>query len=170
LRMKSILRVLTVLVLFAGILFSTIPVIVASEKPDTDGLGQGDWNLTIYMHGITEFPHCQPYVNKESRILVPVRVILESMGIIVKWDDPNKTVILESKEKDKTIKFRVGEKVAYINDKEVTMDTGPEIVNGRTMVPLRFLAEALDGTVIYDQEEKSIVIQSKDFIDSFGHS
>lgn len=46
----------------------------------------------------------------------------------------------------------------FVNDNEVIGDTPAQIVNGRTMVPLRFVAEALDAKVDYDPVHRKAII------------
>jgi hypothetical protein len=62
------------------------------------------------------------------------------------------------KEEKKVIKMKIGEKEYYINDQKLEMDTTPIIQNNRTLVPVRFIAEALNCTVDYNAKTQEITI------------
>lgn len=87
-----------------------------------------------------------PYISAESRTLVPIRFISESLGAEVAWDDAAKTVTI-TKADDK-IEMVIGNTAYKVNGEEKTMETAPAITQDRTMVPLRAAAEAL-GREVY---------------------
>jgi hypothetical protein len=61
-----------------------------------------------------------------------------------------------------SIRLTVGERIAYVNGSPVQLDVAPEIVNGMTLVPLRFLAEALGSEVKWDGAERKITLSQQD--------
>jgi hypothetical protein len=67
----------------------------------------------------------------------------------------------KNKEVNKVIKMVIGKKEYYIDDQKFNMDTEPIIINGRTMVPVRFVAEALNCQVDYIADKKEIIITEK---------
>lgn len=83
-----------------------------------------------------------PYVT-QGRTMVPVRIIAESFGAQVGWDDPVVTITKEATE----IKLTIGSTVAMVNGENTTLDVAPEVINGRTFVPMRFIGESLGYTV-----------------------
>ncbi|MFZ5642583.1 MAG: stalk domain-containing protein [Bacillota bacterium] len=85
-----------------------------------------------------------PYT-KDGRTMVPLRVIAENMGALVEWNAKESRVDLVRKS-DK-IKLWVGKKEAIKNNETMAIDVAPEIVDGRTFVPLRFVAEAFGSKV-----------------------
>lgn len=95
-------------------------------------------------------------INLNGRILVPLRDIFEEMGAQVNWDNSTKTIT--ANKGDRTIKLQVNNKRAYINDIYFDIDVAPKIVNGRTMVPLRFVCESIGSEVEWDAKEKKIRI------------
>lgn len=97
-------------------------------------------------------------VVKNGRTLVPVRAIFESMGATVDWDGKTKTVI--GKTEDKIIKLVIGNKTALVNSKKVELDVPAKIINGSTMVPARFVAESLGAEVGWDNNTKSVLVNS----------
>lgn len=85
-----------------------------------------------------------PYI-KNDRTYVSVRFITEALGASVEWLDNTKEVIIRSEEA--LIKMKIGYNDIIINDNLDILDTVPEIVNDRTMLPIRVIAEALNCKV-----------------------
>ncbi|MGD9567580.1 MAG: copper amine oxidase N-terminal domain-containing protein [Sedimentibacter sp.] len=98
-----------------------------------------------------------PPVIKEGRTLIPVRAISEAMGADVSWNAEEKTVTITKD--DKVIVFNLSENKVYVDEAETTIDVPAEVMNNRTMVPLRFIAEQLGLNVEYDEEMQTIVIE-----------
>lgn len=98
-----------------------------------------------------------PPVIKEGRTLIPVRAISEAMGADVAWNAEEKTVTITKD--DKVIVFNLTENKVYVDEAEVTIDVPAEVMNNRTMVPLRFIAEQLGLNVQYEEELQTIVIE-----------
>lgn len=80
-----------------------------------------------------------------SRTLVPIRKIVESMGGTVGWDAATRTVTC--KRGNSTVSMVIGSKTVKCDGKTMQMDVSPEIINGRTMIPVRFLVETLNCKV-----------------------
>jgi len=100
-----------------------------------------------------------PFV-KNGRVMVPIRFLAEALGYTVDYDfsDPtNKTITVHAVE---DIVLTIGSNKALVGTEEVELDAVPELVNGRTMVPVRFVAETLgfevqwaDGVVTLKQQQ-----------------
>ncbi|GAB6158998.1 hypothetical protein JCM39194_21980 [Desulfotomaculum varum] len=86
-------------------------------------------------------------VIEQGRTLVPMRKIFERLGAAVAWDEASKTVT--AVKEDCTIKLTVGQTTVLVNDKKVKLDVPAKVINGRTMVPMRFVSEALGARVNY---------------------
>lgn len=86
-----------------------------------------------------------PAVIKQARTFVPYRALGEAFGAKVEWDNASKTVTYELGS-DKVV-MTVGETKYTINGVEKEMDVAPYISNSRTMVPARFVTEALGYTI-----------------------
>ncbi len=97
-----------------------------------------------------------PPVIKEGRTLIPVRAVSEALGATVEYDDVEKIVTITKDEK--IIIFSLAEGTVTVNDETVEIDVPAEIMNNRTMVPLRFIAEQLELSVEWDQETQTINI------------
>ncbi|MBE2920851.1 copper amine oxidase N-terminal domain-containing protein [Anoxybacillus flavithermus] len=86
-----------------------------------------------------------------NRILVPFRAIAQSTGANVFWNANTKQVTVQKNKK--VIFLTVQSSTATINDQTVTLDAPPIIYKGRTLVPIRFIAEALDANVQWTGKE-----------------
>jgi len=100
-------------------------------------------------------------VIKNGRTLVPIRAIIEAFGGTVEWEELTKAVTI--KLGDTIIKIQIGNAVAFVNGSLKPIDPDnpnvkPEIVNGRTMVPLRFVVESLGAKVEWNGNTQTITI------------
>lgn len=95
-----------------------------------------------------------PPVIKEGRTLIPVRAISEGFGAQVDWDGENKIVTIIKGET--TITLKLDDRTATVNGEEVELDAAAELMNNRTVVPLRFIAESLGLKVDWDEEAETI--------------
>lgn len=104
---------------------------------------------TVYsVNGVSQSNDVAPII-QGGRTLVPIRVISESLGANVTWNADTRTVTVI---KDgKTLTMTIGEPLPS------NMGT-PEIINGRTYVPIRYIAEQLGANVIWDNVNRSITI------------
>lgn len=100
----------------------------------------------------------------EGRALVPIRAVAEQLGGEVSYDASKQVVEIVTV--DNTVKLTVNSKVADVNGKSVTLDVPAQIINSRTLVPLRFVSESLGAEVNYDS--KNHVANIKYFSDMKG--
>ena len=98
-----------------------------------------------------------------DRTLVPIRAIIEAFGGDVLWDDDTDTTTL--KMKNDTIKLAIGSKTAYLNNRAKTLDVAPTIINERTMLPIRFIAEGFNLGVGYNGATQTVYIVRNTFED-----
>lgn len=97
------------------------------------------------------FPDEQPYVDENGRTMIPVRFVAEALGADVEWDPATRTAIIS---KDgTTVEITIGQKNLKVTKdgktSTVAMDTAAVNKDGRTSVPIRFVAEALGAYVDY---------------------
>lgn len=93
--------------------------------------------------------------------LVPMRTIFEELGMKVVWEADTKTITASDIYGKTDIILVVNSNIADVNCKETILDVAPKIINGTTMVPLRFVSESLGADVKWDGESKTITINSK---------
>lgn len=96
-----------------------------------------------------------PFI-EEGRTMVPVRGIAYLLGAETAWDPATKTVTFTRD--GTTIKLVIGQKSAFMNTVELPLDAPAMIQNGRTMVPLRFVAEAFDAKVSWEKSTRTVII------------
>lgn len=119
-----------------------------------------DWILTtnITYNGNKINSNVPPYV-KDGRTLAPIRAILEALGMTVAWDGTTQTAT--AVKADITISVTINSNIAVVNGVQKTLDVPAEITNGRTFVPVRFFAEALNMNVDWDGYTKTVIIEAK---------
>ena len=96
-----------------------------------------------------------PFV-ENARTYVPLRFVAEELGCIVEWNTDIKQVTIIDGNKE--IKLLIGSKTIIINGESKQMDVAPFIENGRTFIPIRFVAEELGCHVGWTPETKEINI------------
>jgi hypothetical protein len=104
----------------------------------------------------------QPPVNIEGRVLVPMRAIFEAIGAEITWDGKLRKVT--GVRGQSTVELTIGKNKANINGKAVGLDVPAQIINNRTMAPVRFVSESLDAKVDWVQNSQTVVIVMKDAI------
>lgn len=101
------------------------------------------------------FPDQEPVI-VNGTTLVPIRTVAEALGLEVTWDDPTDTVVL--KKDSFFIELVIGSTVAKTSSGVKSLPQAPIIINSRTMVPLRFIAEEMGLAVHWNDTYKRIVI------------
>ena len=91
----------------------------------------------------------------ESRTLVPVRGVFEELGYTVEWDADTKTATLSG---EKTVVIQSGSSVFTVDGNEVTPEVPQQIIDGRFMLPLRAVGEAVGAEVEWNGDTKTVVI------------
>ena len=88
--------------------------------------------------------------------MVPIRAIVESLGGSVGWNAPARRCDIRLG--SRTVTTWVSKTIATVNGSSKTMSAAPVIIGGRTMIPLRFVAENLDCLVGWDQGTRSATV------------
>lgn len=92
-----------------------------------------------------------------GRTLLPVRAVVEEMGGTVNWDSNTQTATLNYATDE--IKLTIDSMTATLNNAEQTLDAAPTIVNGSTMLPIRFIAESFKFNVDWDASTQIVTIK-----------
>lgn len=93
---------------------------------------------------------------ENGRTLVPIRAIIEECGGSVNWEQNTQTVTLKYKSDE--IRLVIDSTTAYLNNDEKTLDVAPKVINERTMLPIRFVAENFKFNVSWDDVHSVITI------------
>ncbi|WP_339186485.1 copper amine oxidase N-terminal domain-containing protein [Brevibacillus sp. FSL K6-6036] len=116
-------------------------------------------DIVIFIDGALQVFQMPP-VEIDGRTLVPLRAIFEALGAKVEWDEATQTVT--ATKDNNTIQLTIGSKVAYKNGKKINLDVPAQLFNGdTTMVPIRFVSEALGAKVGWDAYSNSVVISNE---------
>ncbi|NLX90526.1 MAG: copper amine oxidase N-terminal domain-containing protein [Firmicutes bacterium] len=100
-----------------------------------------------------------PYL-KNGRTYLPVRFVAYALGVSednIIWD-PVKASVTVFKG-DRIAQMTIGSNVLMVNGVELTMDAVPEITDGRTMLPVRWVAQALGATIDWDADTQTVTVK-----------
>jgi photosystem II stability/assembly factor-like uncharacterized protein len=102
-----------------------------------------------------------PPVIINGRTLLPIRAVIESMGGIVQWNNSERKVTINLDKN--TVELWIGKNTANVNGVTKQIDStnpqvAPMLISGRTMLPLRFIAENLGCDVQWDGKTQTITI------------
>ena len=103
------------------------------------------------------FTGTQPTMVNDS-VLVPLRGVFEQMGAQVLWDQGKQQVTAIRGEK--TIRLVIGDRLADVGGRAVQLSTPAQVRNGSTLVPLRFLSEALGAQVRWNPNRMMVAVQT----------
>ncbi|MCC6729526.1 MAG: copper amine oxidase N-terminal domain-containing protein [Chthonomonadales bacterium] len=117
-------------------------------------------DITVRVNGETvSFPGTQPR-EVGGRVLVPLRGVLEDMGAHVRWRPDDNTVVATRGQT--RIVLPIGRRDARVDGRRVRLDVPAMIVNGSTMVPLRFVSESLGAEVHWRSATRTVAISTSD--------
>ena len=135
-----------------------IPILSAAMLLTATPISAVDSTISVTVDGTAvDFPDQKPII-RNDRTLVPIRFIAESLGYDVEWDSIENAAVID----DGRVKLWIGTDKAELDGELVTLDTSSVLVNDRTMVPLRAVAETLDCTVDWLAKTKTVQITSGD--------
>jgi hypothetical protein len=138
-------------VIASSLILSAAPFVFAEDSS----------NITIKIDGqIQQFDPGPVIVH--DRTLVPLRSIFEKLGATVTWDGQSQTVTVTKD--NKKIVLAIDSPFAVINGFREKLDEPAHIVNDRTMVPLRFVSEALGADVQWDGNNRTVLISTKGLV------
>lgn len=113
------------------------------------------WGL--YFDGQPVATDVLPFVERGISV-APFRHVFEFNGGYVQWIPETKEV--HAQDEVRTVHLKIGSHRAQVNEETILMDLAAFIEQGRTMVPVRFIGEALDVTVEVDPASGNIYIRS----------
>ncbi|MFJ5566308.1 stalk domain-containing protein [Lysinibacillus xylanilyticus] len=135
-------------------LLAAILIVPLVLQPVTAQAARG---ITIYVDGV-QLKADQPPVMVQGRVMLPLRAIFEALDASVDWDRKKQTVT--ATKGGTTVVLKINSRVATINNKTVTLDVPAQIFSGRTMVPVRFVSEALGQDVDWNSRGQIVTINS----------
>jgi len=120
-------------------------------------ISAGNGEIQIFVNDHRVYFDVPPYLDENNRLLVPFRAIAEAMGAGVHWQPDTKQVSVVGR--GRIILLTVGSNLTLVNGETRVMDTTPIIKDGRTLIPVRFVGEFLQGVVHWDQAQRLVDIK-----------
>ena len=99
----------------------------------------------------------QPPISRDGRLLVPLRGIFEALGAEVLALPGGR---IKATKGSKTVDLQIGSRLASVDGQAVTLEVPALAIRGRTLVPIRFVSEALGAEVGWDGLTKTVLINS----------
>lgn len=127
-------------------------------------------NVSVYVDDEQVlFEEQQPVIINE-RTMIPVRGVLEKMGKTVEWDGDSRSITVSDGQK--TVLLTVGNEIIEITDgndvRTVTLDTAPVIINDKTLLPIRAVAEEFGAFVYWQDSIRSVIITTEVYPDKLA--
>lgn len=94
-----------------------------------------------------------------NRVLLPLRACAEALNSTVNYNSADGKIDIFSA--DNKIELQLNSRTALINGTQSELDVEPQVLENRTLVPLRFLGEALNAQVNWDGAASSVTITAK---------
>ncbi len=143
------------LCLTALLLFAMIPTMAAESE------------ISV-LYNIEKLVFDQPPINENGRVLVPFRVIFEAFGAEVEYEEWDSVQMVFATKGQTSVSLTIGKPAITVNGEEITLDVAPKILNGRTLVPVRAVSEALSAVVWWDGETQTVFIETPDTLYKIG--
>ncbi|MCL1829164.1 MAG: stalk domain-containing protein [Oscillospiraceae bacterium] len=140
----------------------TAAFLICAAGPALPAAAEGA-DISVEVDGVkVEFD--QPPVNINGRILVPLRFVLEKTGCAVDWDGATQTVYVttEAGPPEKSASPGNGITVCVDNEMIIFPDQQPVNINGRVLVPIRFVVEKLGYDVDWNGAAQTVYITKRD--------
>ncbi len=141
-----------VLILSLSLIIVSLPIGVAAANSDVKVIIDGQ-----------QQDYEQPPVVKDGHTLVPLRGIFEALGATISWDGTEKKITAVRDNVTIILKLNSTEATVITDgvSTTITLEVPAQIINKKTMVPLRFISKALGESISWDSKTKSINIVRK---------
>ena len=147
---KALSLLLTIVIMFSGLFtvahaYSNVVSVVLNDK---------------------ELSFDVPAQKINNRTLVPMRKVFESMGALVLWEEDIQTVsVLRGYT---LVEITIGNSFMMVNDIAYPLDVPAQVINGRTLIPVRAVSEAIGCTINWDETTQTVFINSPPLTDGYG--
>ena len=137
-----------------------IRILAALAAVLSAAMASAQTGITVTINGdAVQFPGTGPQM-VNGRVLVPLRGVFEKLGASVRWLPERQEVIATRGQN--TVDLIIGNTNASVNGQGVKLDVPAEIVGGSTLVPIRFVSEAIGADVKWNDAEKIVIITAGD--------
>lgn len=114
-------------------------------------------NISVLIDGVKLYTPQAP-IMIQGRVMLPMRSIFEALDASVKWNQKTKTVT--ATKNGTTVILKINSKTATINNKTVALDVPAKNLKGNTMVPVRFVSEALGQKIGWNSKTKTVTVKT----------
>lgn len=133
----------------ARLRLSRLPVVADTniDLASTNNAPRSNGEIRIFVNNRALNDTSAPLIRR-GRVLVPLRAVVEELGAVVNYNVGAKTIVAQRG--DSLVRMSIGRRTASVNQRRVRLETPPVVVRGATMVPLRFVAEAMGAQVAWN--------------------
>ncbi|HTX56108.1 MAG TPA: copper amine oxidase N-terminal domain-containing protein [Candidatus Acidoferrales bacterium] len=128
-----------------AILLVNIPAVSLAQQQNAD--------VTVVVNGQT-MSFDQPPMEEGGRVFVPLRGVFERLGASVVYQNGQ----INATGNGRTVSLQIGSTQATVDGRPQTLDSAPFVEGSRTLVPLRFIAQALGARVDWNNETSTVTI------------
>ncbi len=145
-----------------GVRLAEKPIVIFEDNSPLNDLAVKPDIVTVTVNNETlQFPTQDPVI-VDGRTLVPVRTIIETFDAKVDWVDENGVQKVIVNTADKNISMTINSKELYVNgERQEDLEVPAQLINDKTLVPLRVISESLGCSVKWVQDTKTVVIESQ---------
>ncbi|MDO4720135.1 MAG: copper amine oxidase N-terminal domain-containing protein [Peptostreptococcaceae bacterium] len=136
-------------------IFKTVSALLAALLMQ-GGAAYGEEGPDIYVDGALIKSEAAAFV-ENGRTMVPLRMIANALDLETDWNASTSTVTLKDG-KNNRVELTIGKTTAYKNKEPMRMDAAAALREGRTYVPLKFVASGFSRSVSYDKENRNVII------------
>lgn len=112
----------------------------------------------VYINNeLVQYEDATPQI-MNNRAMVPFRLTAEKLGATIDWN--SKTEVMTLTKGTRTVVHKLRSNVVTVNGEAAVFDTSSAVLQDRTMMPVRMLAEALGSQVDWDSSTRSVIIKS----------
>lgn len=140
---------------------------ISSVNAGSTDSGSANKSTAVFQVGLASFTlngkqismDTAPFINS-GRTMLPLRYAANAVGIAddsIEWDQASGRVTIK-KGSGSTIQVTVGSRVMQIGNQTVFMDVAPQIVDGRVMLPLRYLGQAFNADIQWDGDKRTVTV------------
>lgn len=145
--MRRIYKKITIILLLFLMTFS---IVNANELSNSD--------ISIFVDDVKQVYDTKPII-ENGRTLVPMRGIFETLGAKVDWEEETKTA--KATKEEMQVEIKIGSYFAKKGNESIKLSVQPMIIEGRTMVPLRFIGESFGAKVDWNGEKRIVTIATQ---------
>jgi hypothetical protein len=117
--------------------------------------------ITVTLNG-SALPFDVAPQNIDGRVMVPMRAIFEALGADVEWNGETQTITAAAD--GRVIVMQLNNNIMTVNGSNIEMPVPPQLVNGRTLVPVRAVSEGMAANVEWNAAASTVVITTGETI------